>query len=1028
MGFGRALLLGGSVLLTCACSQDATQLMVLVNSDLQVDDELAEVRAAVRPDADGALLWSLTFNLSEVEPAPSGTFTLPLTFGIAPRSENPDLPVVIEVAGHRSGDGQPRVVQRAQTGFIESQILLVPMFLARQCIDVDCDPGLTCDGGQCVPDEIDVAELEPISPNLASGDPTKLNELLPPINTGDAQLRIVGGDEQTGIVGERLEAPLRVELVDGNGAPIPNQPVRWSTLEGGVLNTTVVTDESGIAAALATLGESVTTYRFEARGPGATTAVFSAQARPAAPARIAPASGNNQAGVVDRQLPQPLVAVVHDAFDNVITDATVRWRALNGGAVDISQSVGAPYETTATLGPSAGPQQFEASVGNLSTKFVATAAQAAGLEIFSGDGQWAPVGQPLRAPLVVRVLDNMGQPSPDQAVEFSVAGGTGRVDTESVRTSAAGLATTTAVLGPEPGDVHRFRATSNGRTVDFSARGDLQVCTGGAWCYEQPAEGGAKLRGVWVGADTAWAVGSHGFIRRRVGGQWRTFPSGTYADLHGVWGLDSGVAWAVGAEGTILRWDGNLWRKVNAPTQTTLLGVWARSSTEIWAVGRGGVILRGDGTQWTLVPSGRNASLTAVHGSADGDTWAVGSDRALLREQNGIWTSVATYDDIRVPSSVWATSNDRVWVTGGNIVKLWNGTTWAEERPSTTDVGYEAIYAPSMSDIWVVGGLGIYRSNGTAWSQWAYEGSSPRMFGLHGRSGEVTSVGSDGGIRRWSSMGWVTEGNPAQATITDMWTDGATVAVAVGSDVGSIYRWDGQSWNTERITPAVVRFRTIHGTSPSNIWVGGWDVVMRWDGQAWQGVDFPPQIIISALRVVSPAEVWAVGTREAMNESVVLRWTAADGWTIVRSSTSPWSLIELVDGANVWVGGGGSTIQHWDGSVWRAATIRGTGEVTGIFITSPTETWAAVDDPDRGLYRNRGNGWVRIIDFSPLDAWSSTPSDVWFVDFETIYRWNGAEFDIRTHGLSSPRAIGGLRDRILLSGTAAVTVSRRLAP
>ena len=84
----------------------------------------------------------------------------------------------------------------------------------------------------------------------------------------------------------------------------------------------------------------------------------------------------------------------------------------------------------------------------------------ASLAPISGNDQTAPAGEPLPAPLVVRVLDDEGGPAAGVTVQWSVEGG-GSVSPSAVPTGSDGLASVTRVLGPDPGE-QITRATVSG--------------------------------------------------------------------------------------------------------------------------------------------------------------------------------------------------------------------------------------------------------------------------------------------------------------------------------------------------------------------------------------------------------------------------------------------------------------------------------------------------------------------------------------------------------------------------------------
>jgi hypothetical protein len=137
--------------LLAGCSEAATQLVVVVDSDLPAPDRVS-IRAVARPDDDPADIGAeSTFAVSET-PGPT-TFVLPLSFGVVPPGGDAARGVEVVVEARDATD-QVVVSRRARTGFVRGHTLRLPMFLAEACRGVECPTGQTCDGGVCVSDEV----------------------------------------------------------------------------------------------------------------------------------------------------------------------------------------------------------------------------------------------------------------------------------------------------------------------------------------------------------------------------------------------------------------------------------------------------------------------------------------------------------------------------------------------------------------------------------------------------------------------------------------------------------------------------------------------------------------------------------------------------------------------------------------------------------------------------------------------------------------------------------------------------------
>jgi hypothetical protein len=152
-----------AVLLSAGCTAEATQLIVLVDTDYEVPSEVARIYAMVS-DAEENEISSQEFGLTD-NPSPDmpALFGVPLSFGVVPMDGDPSRRVIVQVEA-RDVDGGTRVVRRARTGFLPNRTLLLPMFLSRSCEGVMCPARQTCVDGACRDDAIGPETLVEIRP------------------------------------------------------------------------------------------------------------------------------------------------------------------------------------------------------------------------------------------------------------------------------------------------------------------------------------------------------------------------------------------------------------------------------------------------------------------------------------------------------------------------------------------------------------------------------------------------------------------------------------------------------------------------------------------------------------------------------------------------------------------------------------------------------------------------------------------------------------------------------------------------
>ncbi|HEV2146740.1 MAG TPA: Ig-like domain-containing protein, partial [Longimicrobiaceae bacterium] len=149
---------------------------------------------------------------------------------------------------------------------------------------------------------------------------------------------------------------------------------------------------------------------------------------------------------------------------------------------------------TWTLGAAAGANAATATVtgaGPVSFAATATPAGAAAISKAGGDGQTAPAGSVLPAPLTVKVTDAGGNAVPGAAVSWSVGSGGGSLSPASSVTDASGQASATWTLG----------AAAGANTATASV-GGLAAVTFGATATSGPPDPNVARVQVWLPAAT----------------------------------------------------------------------------------------------------------------------------------------------------------------------------------------------------------------------------------------------------------------------------------------------------------------------------------------------------------------------------------------------------------------------------------------------------------------------------------------------------------------------------------------------
>jgi hypothetical protein len=138
------------------------------------------------------------------------------------------------------------------------------------------------------------------------------------------------------------------------------------------------------------------------------------------------------------------------------------------------------------------------------------------------------------------------------------------------------------------------------------------------------------------------------------------------------------------------------------------------------------------------------------------------------------------------------------------------------------------------------------------------------------------------------------------------------------------------------------------------------------------------------MTVISPTDIWAVGTTRLEFQTRTMHWNGAH-WMVVPSPSSSAGTLLVGAGASatndVWAVGLG-LIEHWTGSAWHVVAAPSGSHLNGVVALSTTDAWASGTGPAAILHWD-GTSWTRSlktgarIDLPGIAAASST--DVWAV-------------------------------------------------
>lgn len=169
---------------------------------------------------------------------------------------------------------------------------------------------------------------------------------------------ITGGDNQSGVAGAQLSAPLTIRVADQYGNTTTGA-VTWAVASGG---GSITGSDTSVRW---TLGTTTGSQSVTATLDNGASVTFHATALAGPPVAIVVVSGDAQRAPSGTALPAPLVVQLTDSNGNPTSGVTVTWTiTAGGGTITASSVTDASGQASAqwTLGPTPGANSASASV------------------------------------------------------------------------------------------------------------------------------------------------------------------------------------------------------------------------------------------------------------------------------------------------------------------------------------------------------------------------------------------------------------------------------------------------------------------------------------------------------------------------------------------------------------------------------------------------------------------------------------------------------------------------------------------
>ena len=180
---------------------------------------------------------------------------------------------------------------------------------------------------------------------------------------------------------------------------------------------------------------------------------------------------------------------------------------------------------------------------------------------------------------------------------------------------------------------------------------------------------------------------------------------------------------------------------------------------------------------------------------------------------------------------------------------------------------------------------------------------------------------------------------PQGDPLAGLWAARADDAWAVGP-VGAILHWDGGTLEVVPV-PTVAPLRAVWGSAPDDVWAVG-DAVLHYDGQSWAAAPGAPAGSWNAIHGAGRGEVWMVGAGGAAARFDGTRWVA-----IATPGSADLSALAVVSPAEVYVATArGGTVLRFDGAGFTVSGQLAASTLRALFSPGPGELWAAGEPRD----------------------------------------------------------------------------------
>ncbi len=482
--------------------------------------------------------------------------------------------------------------------------------------------------------------------------------------------------------------------------------------------------------------------------------------------------------------------------------------------------------------------------------------------------------------------------------------------------------------------------SDTGEVFVADMRGGIAHFDGEKWTRSRPPA--HRLHDVWVAQNgDVYMAGDYG-IWHYTSDRW--FPSLLGKTMVAVHGVGTDIVFAAGQG--LHRYDGDTWEQV---LEGDFNDLWVFSENDIFVAQSGGSIHHFDGNTWSgdHIP-GNWLYLESIWGRAPDDVYALVWTKydvehfegtgscGVVRFDGKVWTSMESWDCGSGDDAMWGTAEGDLFVASGGYVRHFNGI---DATPVNHMIlpGSQRVRRPTQiwgtgpNDIFAVGDS-IWHYDGASWE--IQQEQAPNLFtGVSGTTpNNVVAIGEMGSVFRFDGSTWNEERSEPCPEINEIYGFTADNVYANCAYTKNILHFDGSDWEGIPIDLDFLDgseqdsadFDQLHGVDPLNLYVGG-SILYRspkqgrvsahpglahYDGQTWSHIETPNQYTVIDLWAVDKEELFLVDHSGWVHHYLHGAWDEAA--LEIESRGQLWANAS----DSVYLATDGGTIWYFDGAEW----------------------------------------------------------------------------------------------------------------